>query len=1052
MGYMPRLTAYVYCCVLLCSLAFAQSTAVPRLARSSLSSTGSTTLSVIRGSNVALPLEVEGGTPVTIRWIRDGQVVRTLENVTARSNALELENVTEANTGTYWAEVSNSAGTVQSDWFAIVTRPLRPPTLIEGPAGYAYPYRWVMSASVEGERLSYQWLRNGTPVPGVAVPTLMPDAVTPGDYTLRAWNAAGEVTTPPARVHDVPIPAPGPVVEPPVIERHPRVYLTLTPYWTETLDVLAVQNQNLTYQWLKDGRPIAGETKTSIIPDSPGRYRAVVTNGRGQSTTSDESIVVEQAPEQTPYHIISPEGPVTRSGGEAFTLSSTFRVPPNLGSAVISSRYQWMRNGVPIPGATQASYFVLQSSPEDSGDYTVSRDDGSGATVSDPVRVTISGAAPEVATKPFVLSFIAPRNEAVALQQPLRLAVSIASSSPLTYEWYRDGTRLPQFAGPELSIAQLRRTDAGNYTLIVRNGSGAIHALSWRVQATVPNTAPIIVEALPGKIELLPGQNIVISPAFESPESPQYLWTKNGQAITGSSSTLTLSYATTPGPLNAAGTYALTLRNRYGSTSAGTVVVSVATATSGGIFAGTSDILFSRREQSQSGTLAYIGENNVGHALILGPLGGWAENLAFAEGQARAQFPSLPGSSAGTSRQEYTLSTQVDRLTLRLSSATTGGSTIIRVLSGTALAQAGYYKGGLQGASSEDVRAIITPDGIVGIGVFHEGLFYTAYARFIVGSEITVSQYNIASTATLLNVTVNAVGPQITGSIVTPAGTRKPFSATRLYGPLSSRLSNVSSRGFVGSSDRAMIAGFSLAGAGERRVLIRGIGPTLASFGVSAAVPDTALTLFQGSNRLAQNDNWSNGTDSADIASAATASGAFALVNGSRDAALLRALGQGSYTAQVSETANREGIALAELYVLGGQADGPAVSNLSIRGHAASGEDALIAGLAVNGAIPRRLLIRAVGPTLSSFNVTGAMADPRLRIYHGDSLVAQNDNWAGGSTLATAASTVGAFALPASSRDAALIIDLPPGTYTAQVDGGPSGDTGIVLLEAYVLP
>lgn len=904
-------------------------------------------------------------------------------------------------------------------------------------------------AIVYGENpIVYQWLKDGTVISGATSTELRLENVSSssaGRYVLRATNRLGSTDSQPVTL----------TVEPaitPIIDRQPNSYILLTgDSFPDELTVLTRPDYSI--QWLKDGQPLSGQTTYAVnftsIPNPAGRYRAVITNRSGQSVTSDESIVAVEEPPAPPYHAIAPSGPVTLTGGDSLVLASIpttreVRRAPVTGFP----RFQWLRNGTPIPSATKQTYVVLRSSEGDAGEYTVSRDDGTGPWVSAPVQVRVSGSAPAVSSIPFIQSISTPQSETITLIQPLRLGVSLISSSPVTYEWYRDGIRLSQFAGPALSIAQTRRTDAGTYTLIARNATGAVHALSWRVQVSIANVPPILVEGLPPKIELIPGQSVTLAPSVESVEPPTYRWTRNGQSLAGVTSTVGLSTTGSYG----AGTYALTVSNRHGSTVVGTSEVKLAPPESGGIYAGTSDLFFSRNNQSQAGLLAYIDDQNIGHILSLGSLGGWAENLPFTAGQARTPFPSLPGNSTGTSRQDYTFSTEGDRLTMRLSSATTGGSTYTRAVRGATLAHSGYYQGTVEGTSSNDVRAIVTPDGIVGVGVFHEGRFHTGYARFSPGAAITVTQLGLNTPATPLNFTVNAAGPQIIGSIVTASGVQKTFSATRLYGPPGSRLSNVSSRGFVGSSDRAMIAGFSLAGAGERRVLIRGIGPTLASFGVSAAVPDTALTLFQGSNRLAQNDNWSNGTDSADIASAATASGAFALVNGSRDAALLRALGQGSYTAQVSETANREGIALAELYVLGDQADGPAVSNLSIRGHAASGEDALIAGLAVNGAIPRRLLIRAVGPTLSSFNVTGAMADPRLRIFHGDALVAQNDNWAGGSALATAASTVGAFALPASSRDAALIIDLPPGTYTAQVDGGPSGDTGIVLLEAYVLP
>jgi hypothetical protein len=98
------------------------------------------------------------------------------------------------------------------------------------------------------------------------------------------------------------------------------------------------------------------------------------------------------------------------------------------------------------------------------------------------------------------------------------------------------------------------------------------------------------------------------------------------------------------------------------------------------------------------------------------------------------------------------------------------------------------------------------------------------------------------------------------------------------------------------------------------------------------------------------------------------------------------------------------------------------------------------------------VLIRAIGPTLAVFGVTDTLSDPRLRLFSGSTLVAENDNWGGQAGLTAAAAAVGAFALsnPASS-DAVLLLTLPPGGYTAQVSGANNG-TGVALVEVYELP
>ena len=113
-----------------------------------------------------------------------------------------------------------------------------------------------------------------------------------------------------------------------------------------------------------------------------------------------------------------------------------------------------------------------------------------------------------------------------------------------------------------------------------------------------------------------------------------------------------------------------------------------------------------------------------------------------------------------------------------------------------------------------------------------------------------------------------------------------------------------------------LIPGFVIGGTGALRLLIRAVGPTLANFNVADALADPTITLYRGSTTLAANDNWSTATNAAEIASAALVVGAFALPNGSRDAAIFTTLTAGAYTAVVSGVGATAGTALVELYVV----------------------------------------------------------------------------------------------------------------------------------------
>jgi hypothetical protein len=108
------------------------------------------------------------------------------------------------------------------------------------------------------------------------------------------------------------------------------------------------------------------------------------------------------------------------------------------------------------------------------------------------------------------------------------------------------------------------------------------------------------------------------------------------------------------------------------------------------------------------------------------------------------------------------------------------------------------------------------------------------------------------------------------------------------------------------------------------------------------------------------------------------------------------------------------------------------------------------AGFVIGGATPRKVLVRAIGPTLASFGVGGVVADPRLALFTGQTQIAANDNWGGDAALSAAFVQVGAFALAADSKDAAILVTLDPGSYTAQVSG--VGGTGVALVEVYEVP
>ncbi|MBL9185865.1 MAG: hypothetical protein JNK23_00160 [Opitutaceae bacterium] len=352
----------------------------------------------------------------------------------------------------------------------------------------------------------------------------------------------------------------------------------------------------------------------------------------------------------------------------------------------------------------------------------------------------------------------------------------------------------------------------------------------------------------------------------------------------------------------------------------------------------------------------------------------------------------------------------------------------------------GTYDGALN--NGDRLLMVTLPSGRAVGFITSGGSISVAEGTFDATGAVTITSPTVRITA---QVGSEATAP-LTGSVVlggTSAATLN-LPATGVEAPPEpGRLVNLSIRTEAGTGAQTLIVGFNLSGTGTNQLLIRGVGPTLTTFGVTGVLADPSLQLFRGSTAIATNDNWGGATA---IGSAAAAVGAFPLPAASRDAVLLETLSTGSYTAQIG---GGTGVALVELYDVGAAPDAK-LNNVSARSQI-GGSDVLSAGFVVRGPGAKTVLIRAVGPTLAGFGVTNALVDPKLELRRGAELLQSNDNWNGSPLLANAFTQVGAFPLPVTSKDAALYLTLQPGAYSAQITGV-NGAIGVALVEVYEVP
>ena len=207
----------------------------------------------------------------------------------------------------------------------------------------------------------------------------------------------------------------------------------------------------------------------------------------------------------------------------------------------------------------------------------------------------------------------------------------------------------------------------------------------------------------------------------------------------------------------------------------------------------------------------------------------------------------------------------------------------------------------------------------------------------------------------------------------------------RIRPAAASSLGNISTRAFVQTGENVMIGGFIVQGTGPKRVIIRAIGPELTQYGIADALANPRLELHNGTGALiASNDDWQTtilggiitSNQVSDIQNSGHAPTA------ASESAIIADLQPGNYTAIVRGVNNTTGVALVEVYDLSPAASS-SLGNISTRSFVQTGENVMIGGFIVQGTAPKRVIIRAIGPELTQYGITNALANPRLELHNG---------------------------------------------------------------------
>jgi len=206
--------------------------------------------------------------------------------------------------------------------------------------------------------------------------------------------------------------------------------------------------------------------------------------------------------------------------------------------------------------------------------------------------------------------------------------------------------------------------------------------------------------------------------------------------------------------------------------------------------------------------------------------------------------------------------------------------------------------------------------------------------------------------------------------------------------PLPAQLGNISTRAFVETGDNVVIGGLIITGSGQKRVIVRAIGPSLVNHGITNPLQNPTLELHDHTGAvIASNDNWMNAPNKQEIINSGLAP------SNNLESAILTSLNPGAYTAIVRGVNNGTGIALVEGYDLNPGAASK-LGNMSTRALVQTGDNVMIGGFIITGSGQKNVIVRAIGPSLAQHGITNPLQDPTLELHNGNgAIIAFNDNW-----------------------------------------------------------
>lgn len=700
--------------------------------------------------------------------------------------------------------------------------------------------------------------------------------------------------------------------------------LSLYPGATATFSAVVSGTAPITYQWLKDGAPLAGATTATLTINNlqdthTGKYTVTASNSLGTITSTPATLTVLPA---TPVFLVQPESAIGDEGGY-FTVDVEISAP-----TVSSLGWKANVNNRTINGSVVAYRLVTLSqtgatvrfgplTAADVGPFQVVVTNSAGPTLSESRTLSVRTVVPTIVTQP--------TNQSAAAGSNTTFSVSGLALGFIRYQWKKDDVDLAGATNETLTINGLKPADAGRYTVTLSTISGS--TTSQPATLTVTAQASPTITTQPASQTAVAGNTVTFTVVATGTGPLTYQWYRDSTSLTGA----TQASLSLPGlTLSDAGVYTVTVTN-----SAGTIRSSNASLTVSGT-APTVVISPGAQNVAAGSSVTFTAQATGSTPLSYQ----WYREATALAGETRATLTLNNVTAAQAGSYAVTVSNTLGN---RSASATLGvfianPARLINLSVLTSLAASedftlGFVIGGMPSPRGKPllVRAVGPSLAAFGLTTAHNDPRLELFTGstpigendnwggnsstsdqfssvgafgFVNAASKDAALYSPSVSAGNSSARISGVG-SASGTVLAELYETTPASEVTSDTP---RLINVSVLKTIGSG---VTAGFVIGGTGTKTILVRAVGPTLASFGRTDAVADPRLTLTNTAGaKFGENDDW--GSRDAAIM---TAVGAFALTPGSKDAALVASnLAPGSYTVQVTAAGNGAGVALIEVY------------------------------------------------------------------------------------------------------------------------------------------